>query len=141
MRFEKSLTIRKSISEVYALYTDRKQMSKWQPDLTNSRQVESYPLPKYTHQISLGRRKLKMTETTLHQHRPDRFDIQYKLKGVTQTVKNRFSESGPGETLWNCMTEYQFSGIMKFISVFMKGNFRSQTEITMDNFRRFAESR
>lgn len=141
MRFEKSLTIRKPVSEVYALYTDRQELSQWQPDFTNSRQIESYPLPKYTHQIPLGRRKMKMTETILVQHRPDRCDLQYVLKGVTQTVCNTFSAIEPGVTQWHCLTEYRFTGIMRIISIFMRGNFRTQTEMMMQNFKGFAESR
>ena len=141
MRFEKSLTIRKPVSEVYALYTDRKELSQWQPDFTNSRQIESYPLPKYTHQIPLGRRKMKMTETILLQHRPDRCDIQYELKGVKQIIHNTFYERVPGETQWQCQTEYRFTGIMKIISFFMRGNFRTQTDMMMQNFKGYAESR
>lgn len=140
MKYQLSIIIEKPLKEVTKLYTNRALLPQWQPDLLDSKQIENYPNPKFSHQLALGRRKIVMTETILRSKLPDHYDANYKLKGISNTAYNSFNEVHDGVTRWVCNTEYTFSGIMKIISIFMKGGLKKQSEMIMINFKRFAES-
>ena len=141
MRYQLSITIHKPIKVVTRLFVNRALLSQWQPDLLNSQQIENYPFSKYTHQLAIGRRKILITESIVRHDLPDHYDLKFKLKGITNHTYYSFEEISPDITRMNCRTEYSFSGIMKLISIFMKGSLKKQSEILISNFKQFAESR
>ncbi len=141
MKYTLTITIQKPIKEVIKLYTNRGMLKQWQPELLNSKQIENYPHPKYTHQLALGKRKLVLTETIIRHELPEHFDVSFELKNVASKNYNSFTTITPHSTQWICHTEYKFKGIMNLVSFFMKAGLKKQSEMIMSNFKRFAESR
>ncbi len=140
IRYQLTIEISKPLKEVTDLYANRSLIHKWQPDLLDSQQVESYPYAKFTHQLALGRRKIKLVETIIRNELPVHFDYTNELKGVSQSIFNSFEAVGPNATRWVCDTEYRFKGLMHIVSLFMKGNLKQQTGLLMHNFKHFAEN-
>ena len=53
---------------------------------------------------------------------------------------HHFYEDGPGKTRWVLDSEFKFSGLMRILSLFMKGSFSMQTADFMNDFKEFAEA-
>jgi uncharacterized membrane protein len=85
-------------------------------------------------------RRFEMIETIVRRDLPDEFTGSYETKGAKNIVANRFYEDGPDKTRWVIETEFAFSGVMKALSVFLRGSFPKQTLQQMTRFKEFAES-
>jgi len=139
LRFRLETEIQKPLDQVIKLFSDRNLLTKWQPGLISSEQVENFPHKKYILRFNFGRRKMEMTETILRNELPAHFEGTYVMKGVVNRIHNSFEAKSPGITEWTCITEFRFSGLMKVISLFMKDGFKQQSEVIMKNFKSFAE--
>jgi hypothetical protein len=139
--YRAEIEIHKPLEEVIRLFSDRDQLSAWQPGLLSSELLESDPIPTYKLIFQFGRRTMTMTERILRNELPQHFDVHYKMKGVHNHMQNSFMASGSKSTHWVCESEFKFKGLMKIISLFMKDNFQKQSDIIMSNFKRYAESR
>jgi hypothetical protein len=140
LRYQTEIVIQKPIQEVTRLFANRAHLTKWQPGILSTQQIESYPLPKYKLMLSFGRRKMVMTETIIRNELPGYFEGTYEMKGVYNRICNTFESTDAGTTRWICVNEFRFSGLMRLIAAFMPGSFRKQTEMIMGNFKRFAEA-
>ena len=141
LRYQTEIVIHKPIQEITRLFANRALMSKWQPGLLSTEQIESYPLPKYKLMLAFGRRKMVMTETVIRNELPEYFEGTYEMKGVFNRICNTFESTASGTTRWICVNEFRFSGLMRLIAAFMPGSFKKQSEMIMGNFKRFAEGR
>ena len=134
------LEINASLKAVTDLYSNHDLLPKWQGGLIR---VETLPLknglPNYSLTYQTGRRKFKITETIIRNELPRHYDVQYKLKGLTQIMKNSFSATDGNSTKWNSEVEFQFRGLMSLIARFMKTGFEQQTLAVMQSFKRFVE--
>lgn len=139
LKYQLDIDIHKPIHQVIALFANRTHLTKWQPGLLSSEQIESYPHPRYKLLMSIGRRKMEMTETILRNDLPSHFEGTYEMKGIHNHVHNAFEAIAPGTTRWTCITEYRFTGLMRLVAFFIKGDFKKQSYIIMSNFKNFAE--
>ena len=134
------IEINAPLKVVTELYGNHDLIPKWQGGLVR---METMPikngLPSYTLTFQTGRRKFKITETIIRNKLPMHYDVQYKLKGLTQIMKNSFSATDVNSTKWNSEVEFQFKGLMSLIARFMKSGFEQQTLGVMQSFKRFAE--
>lgn len=140
VRYQVETEINKPIDQVIRVFADRSLLPKWQPGILGSEQIESYPYPKYKLMMTFGKRKMPMIETILRNELPGHFDGTYEMKGIFNRVQNSFEAMGPGTTRWKCTSEFRFSGLMRIIAFFMKGDFKKQSEVIMRNFKKFAET-
>jgi hypothetical protein len=84
-------------------------------------------------------RRLEMIETILSRNLPEEFSGTYETKGVFNKVVNYFYEAGPERTRWVAQNDFQFSGLMNLMALFMRSAFPKQTQKHMENFKLFAE--
>jgi hypothetical protein len=140
LRYKTEIHINKPIDKVLKVFADRTLLFKWQPGLLSSEQVESYPYPKYKLLLDFGRRKIVMTETIVRNELPMHFDGTYEMKGIFNRNKNTFINEGPDKTLWTCESEFRFSGVMRIVAFFMKDGLKKQSEMMMNNFKRYVEA-
>ena len=84
-------------------------------------------------------RKVEMVETITKRNLPDEFSGTYEAKGVFNIQENFFKEDEPGKTKWITNSEFQFSGFMKLMGLFMPGAFKKETMKHMQSFKEFAE--
>ena len=140
IKFTLDIRIEKPLNTTIRLFNDRDLLSKWQPGLLSSEAVPNKGgLKKYKLIYQIGRRKLPMIESRLKMDLPEQSEVEYTLKGITNTVKNTFSSPGPESTRWISEYEFRFKGLMKLIGPFMRSGLEQQSKTIMKNFKRFAE--
>lgn len=75
-----------------------------------------------------------VSETVVH------YEREIVAKGMWSAARERFTETGPGTTLWVSENEYRFSGVlMRLVGLLMPGTFRKQSLQHMQDFKAFAE--
>lgn len=68
------------------------------------------------------------------------FDREIVGQGIWSVARDRLTEAGPGKTLWESDSEYEFSSLlMRFAGRLMPGAFRKQSQGHMRDFKAFAE--
>ncbi len=138
-RFES--VIMRPLPDVIRLFSNRQLQSKWQNGLVSNESLPSKDgKPRYQLMYKLGRRKLKMTETILHDDLPAKYQVHVQLKGAQHTATNSFSTLQDNSTKWISEVEFEFRGVMNLIARFMKKNFEQQTLMYMKSFKAFAEN-
>jgi hypothetical protein len=85
-------------------------------------------------------RRLEMIETILSRNLPEEFTGTYQTKGVINKVVNHFYADGPTRTRWVAKNEFQFSGLMNLMAIFMRSAFPKQSQHHMEKFKAFAEN-
>jgi hypothetical protein len=80
-----------------------------------------------------------MLETITSRNKPEEFSGTYEMKGTKNIIKNRFTDLGEGKTKWELESEFEFGGIFKLISPFMKGMIVKRTKTDMSRFKDFVE--
>jgi len=100
--------------------------------------------------MQMGQQKMECTETITRREpvnlhgipRDDvvHFDREIVAKGMWSAVRDRLTETGPETTVWASENEYRFSGLpMRLAGLFMRGAFRKQSLLHMQDFKAFAE--
>ena len=143
MKYTCELVVNVPRDQMLALFDDPDNLPKWQPGLisfTHTSGEAGQPGAKSTLLYDMNGRKVEMVETILTRNLPDEFSGTYEAQGVYNVNENHFYEDGPDRTRWVLDTEFQFSGFMKIMAIFMGGVFRKQTMEHMTNFKKFAES-
>ena len=118
-------------------------MPKWQPGLVSFDPISGKPGKEGAKSklvYKMGKREVEMIETITKNNLPNEFNGTYQAKGVYNIISNKFIALDEHKTQWVSENEFQFSGFMKFMSIFMKGAFPKQTLKIMNKFKEFAES-
>lgn len=137
MEVRQQIVIDKPVDAVFDLFRDRQLMFSWQPGLISSEEVKAKNGNKtYKLFLKIGRRTLPMTEIVERDLFPH-YHVRYELKGVVNTVKNTFSPTPSGSTLWISVSTFRFKGLMKLIAPFMHSGLEQQSKIIMHNFKNF----
>ena len=142
MRYTSEIDIDLPRERVIKLFNNSENLSKWQPGLQNFEHLSGEPGQPGAKSKMLydeGGRKIEMIETITAQNFPETFSATYEAKGVKNRIENRFEEIGPDSTRWVMENEFQFSGFMRIMALFMRGAFPKQTLAQMGNFKQFAE--
>jgi uncharacterized membrane protein len=83
--------------------------------------------------------RLEMIETIVTYAPPDMFAAHYEARGVKNLVENRFFADGPARTRWVLSNNFTFSGLMSFVSPFVRDSVPQQNRDAMQRFKAFAE--
>ena len=142
MKYTVEIELNLPRDEVIKLFDNQENMYKWQEGLQSFEPISGEPgrpgaKSKLVYQM--GKRTIEMIETITDRNLPEEFNGTYEAKGVYNVVRNRFTESGPDKTHWECENEFQFSGFMRLIGFFMASAFPKQTLKYMHHFKAFAE--
>jgi hypothetical protein len=100
--------------------------------------------------MQMGRQTMELTETITRRDPADlreiprdsvvHFDREIVAKGMWSAARERLTEAGPGTTLWESENEYRFGSLpMRLMAPFMRGAFRKQSHVHMQEFKAFAE--
>ncbi|MBC8505553.1 MAG: SRPBCC family protein [Chloroflexi bacterium] len=128
---------------VIELFDNADNLSKWQPTLKSFEHFEGElgkPGAKSRLIYNERGRELEMIETILVRNLPDEFSATFEAKGVFNINKNIFHEAGENQTRWVQDTEFELSGMMKVMGIFMRGAFPKETAKGMQMFKEFAEA-
>lgn len=142
MKYTTEVRIRLPRSKVIALFDSTEHIHKWQPGLKSMEHVSGQPGQKgaRSRMIYEGRKgDLEMTETITKRNFPGEFFTTYEAKGVYNEMCNYFVEEEANLTLWRTESLFKFRGLMALMAPFMKSAFTSNTLLSMERFRDFAE--
>jgi hypothetical protein len=100
--------------------------------------------------MQMGQRKVEGTETITRREPADlhgiprdsvvHFEREIVADGMWSAARDRLTETGPETTLWESENEYRFSSVpMRLVGLFMRGAFREQSRVHMQDFKAFAE--
>ena len=141
MKYTCEIVVDRPREAMVALFDNPDNMKHWQPELQSFTALAGTPgQPGATSKLvyKMGSRVIEMVETVTERNLPDTFAGTYSAKGVFNTVRNTFQDEG-ASTRWIMETDFQFSGFMKIIALFMPGMFRKQSLKMMQQFKVFAE--
>ena len=143
MRYKTEVIINLPRDRVIELFDSFENLAKWQEGLISHDHISGepgQPGAKTRLVYQMGKRRTEMIETILVRELPDEFSGTYDATGVHNIVRNHFYDEG-ATTRWVLDSDFQFSGYMRIMSLFMPGSmFKKQTRKTMEDFKRFAES-
>lgn len=142
MKYSNEVIINAPRDKVIELFDNFDNMSKWQKGFQSYSAISGTPgqVGAKSHLVyEMNGRKIEMVETITERNLPDVFSGTYDVEGVHNIIENRFIEEG-GKTRWIANNEFQFKGIMKLMSIFMRGTIKKQTLSDMNRFKEFAES-
>ena len=143
MKYTTELELNVSRSKVVELFNNPDNMPKWQPGLVSFQHLSGEQGKEGAQSklvYKMRKREVEMIETITKNALPNEFSGTYEAKGVYNIIENKFIEIGENKTKWISKNEFQFSGFMKFMSLFMQGAFPKQTLKIMNKFKEFAES-
>lgn len=142
MKYTVDILIDLPRAKVIALFDNPDNMQKWQPDLISFEHLSGEPGQvgaKSKLHYKMGKREVEMIETITKNDLPNELSGTYETKGVFNIISNTFHEVNENQTKWVSENEFQFSGFMKLIGIFMKSAFPKQTLKFMNQFKEFAE--
>lgn len=143
MQIQSETVIDKPPADVWRIFDDPENMPKWQPTLTSFELKSGEPgQPGAVSQLTYNEngREIVLVETITSRNEPSEFSGIYEGSGVSNTIENRFVDLGDGRTRWEMNSEFQFGGLMRLLSPFMKGAMRKRQEADMARFKALAES-
>lgn len=153
MKYTESIEIDLPRKDVVRLISDADSIPKWLRGLK-----EHEPLSGNHGEVGTssrivfdtGSQEMEATETVVRQEPQDLenlqaseivyYDRELEAEGMWSISKDRFIELEPERTLWESENVYRFDGVMmRVLAPFMKGSFRKQQRVHMEDFKAFAE--
>jgi uncharacterized membrane protein len=144
MKFKLEMIVNKPRAEVWKLFTDNENISKWQPSLVNIETLNGTPgqvgtISKLTYKER--EREFSLTQKIIQRAGPHRFDELYENDFADNTIQNKFIEQSQEKTLWVTETEYKFKTlVMKVMGNLMRKNFIRRSQREMERFKEMVES-
>lgn len=142
MKYRQEVSISKPIDQVIRLFDSTDNLYAWMEGLKLFEHLSGEPgqagaKSKLTFQN--GKREFSMIETITEKNLPELFAGTYEVNGVFNIIRNSFEAVDGNTTRYISESEFQFTGFMKLMAVFMKSVFMKQSMKHMLAFKRFAE--
>ena len=142
MKYTTEVQINLPRQRVIELFDNSENLFKWQQGLKDFQHLEGEPGTEgaRSRMVYEGRKgDLEMMETIRSRNLPDEIHMVYHARGVYHAMANYFIQADEGTTIWRTVSDFRFRGLMVFMSPFMKQAFMSNTLLSMERFRVFAE--
>ncbi len=142
MKYTTSIEVNVPRAQFIELFDDPNNMPLWQKGLQSFTLLsgsQGQVGAKAELTFLMGKRVMKMVETITKRALPDEFSGTYEMKGVWNSVENKFTDLG-AKTRWDAVNEFKFAGFMTLLGWVMPGMFPKQTLKIMNSFKAFAEA-
>lgn len=142
MKYSIELIINKNRDEVWDKFDSVRNLYKWQPTLKEFKLLSGeagQPGAKSRLRYHERKRDIEMIETITIRNKPEEFSGTYEMKGTKNSIKNKFTEISENQTKWELDSEFEFGGIYKLMSPFMKGMIVKRTKTDMNRFKDLVE--
>jgi uncharacterized membrane protein len=143
MNYSVDILIEKPRDEVVKIYDNAENLYKWMDGLHKIEYISGNSGEKGAKSqlfFKMGKREIDMLETIMEKSLPDKYTATYETKGVLNTVTVRFEEMPGEKTRYITDQDFQFTGLMKILSLLMKSAFKKQSMKNLKDFKKFAES-
>ena len=142
MKYTTHIDIDLPLAAMLALFDNAANRPEWQPELrkmTHISGIAGQVGAKTEMVFYIMARNSVMIETIVERNLPHSFKAIYEMKGVHNTIQNRFEVLSEDESRWTVESEFKFSGMMALVSGMLEGVFKRQTNDFCRNFKAFAE--
>ena len=142
MKYTCEVEINQPVAKVVELFDNPDNMKLWMPGLISFEHLSGthgQPGAKSKLKFGMNNREIEMIETVTVRNLPEEFSGTYEAKGVFNIVKNHFIPVAPDKTKYVTEHEFQFSGFMKIMGLFMPGAFKKESQKHLNRFKEFAE--
>ena len=85
-------------------------------------------------------REVILKQTVTERRAPDFLAVTFETPGGSMLVVNHFEALGDHRTRWSSWCNFNFTGLMKFFAIFMRGSIRRREEADMQRFKLMVES-
>ncbi len=143
MEYITEVAINLPLDEVLRLFDNTENAYRWQPGLKEVRRLggeERSEGARYRLRYEGRKSDLIAEESVIVRRLPEEYTTMITSPGVVNTVQNLFAASVDGTTRWKVVNHFRFRGLMKWMAPFMKQAFRSNTLLSMERFKMFAEN-
>ena len=143
MKCHHQIDIQLPIEQVLKLINNSDYYHRWQRGLISTELINGNngePGAKRRIFIKIAGQKVKMIETILDYQPPEKWRARYTSNGMKSIQTNIFKSKGKHITLWDCYSEFYFSGGMIFVSKVMPQLFKERARLTQTDFKSFAEN-
>lgn len=142
MKYEVEVDIALPRDRVIELFDSTENLYQWQEGLQSFEHLEGEAgqvgaRSKLVYDSRRG--ALEMVETITKRNLPHEFSATYTTRGVYNEVDNSFEVRSPDSTRWKMSTIFKFKGMMALMAPFMTSAFKSNTRLSMERFKAFAE--
>lgn len=144
MQYTCEITVDVSRDRFIELFDDVENLKHWMKGLVSFEHLTGEPgQPGSTSRLEFlnNGRSMVMTETVIVRNLPHEFGGTYEMKGVLNSVFNRFEAVAPNRTRWVMESDFKLGGFLKVLGFLMPWMFRMQSQQHMKAFKAFAESR
>ncbi len=144
MKYTMDIVVDVGLEKLIQLFDNTDNMYEWMDGLQSFEALEGTPGEvgaKSKMKFLSGKRELEMIETITEKNLPEVFSASYEAKGVFNIVSNHFVATGENQTRYITDQEFQFTGFIKLMAMFMPGMFKKQTRQHMQAFKTFAEAK
>ncbi len=142
MRIQTETVINVPRDRVIELFEDFENLQHWQEGLISYEHLSDevgQPGSQTRFLYKMGKNYVEMTFTVLKRDIPDELAGVYDSPGVHNVIHNFFYAAGDA-TRWVIDSEFRFSGYMRLLCLFIRGNLRQQLHKTVMAFKAFAEA-
>jgi hypothetical protein len=153
MKYTVSIEIAQPREKVAQLLADPAHLPKWLRGLVRHEPLNGAHGQVGTEShivLQMGQQRMEGTETITRREPADlhgiprdstvHFERELVAEGMWSAARERLTEAGPGTTLWESENEYRFNSLpMRLVLPFMRGAFRKQSRVHMQDFKAFAE--
>jgi len=142
MKYSIELIINKNRDEVWDTFDSVRNLYKWQPTLKEFKLLSGeagQPGAKSRLGYHERKRDIEMIETITVRNKPEELSGTYEMKGTKNSIKNKFTEISENKTKWELDSEFEFGGMYKLMSPFIKGMIVKRTKTDMNRFKDLVE--
>lgn len=144
MQYKLEIEIEAPRDKVVNKMEDPANMQHWQRGFQSMEHLSGEPgqegaTSRLVYQV--GNRQIEMIETITRRDLPTHFCATYETGGVWNEVRNTFTPTNDGSTLWISEVEFRFSSLMmRIMGWLMPGTFKKQSLQYMQDFKAFVET-
>jgi hypothetical protein len=143
MHFSFSYTLDRSQADVWRAFDSVDNMKRWQPTLVAFDRLSGIPgqpgaVSKLTYEEN-GRTVI-LTETITLRREPEEFAGRYDSAMATNAIHNRFERLGPTQTRWAITADFEFRGLWRLLTPFLRGTIAQRTRADLERFKSLLES-
>jgi len=143
MKIRSEVIIDATLKEIWRIFDNPDNMTKWQPTLKSFRTIEGEQgQPGAISELIYEEngREFRMIEHVTERREPYFMAGTYASDWGTAIVVNQFEDVGMGRTRWVAWWNHRSRGFMRFLSPFMKRSMANRLDDDMQRFKLMVES-
>ena len=143
MKFNVEIEIDAGIEDVWAAFDDTGNLERWVRDFRSFSPLSGEPgQPGSVAEFVIEERgkPVILKATVTERREPDFLASTYESSQGNSLIVHHFDRISDDRTRWSSWGNFSFTGVMKYLSVFLAGSIRRRTEGDMQRFKLMVES-